>query len=335
MQFIDEAKIYIKAGDGGRGCMSFRREKFIEEGGPDGGNGGRGADIIFIASKDLNTLIDFRYRQHFKAEAGKGGKGKNRTGKSGDTLYITVPVGTQIVSEDGYDIIADMNQDKMEFLIAKGGDGGRGNINYKSSINQAPTKATKGFEGDELWVWLKLKLLSDVGLLGLPNAGKSTFLSVVSAAKPKIADYPFTTLKPQLGVVYSNHDEFVLADIPGLIEGASEGKGLGDKFLRHLERCSILLHLIDGSSEDVVADYKTILKEVNSYSDTIKEKKRIIVITKTDILDEEDLKEKTKLLKKASKCDVYNCSAATNSNIKKIVDLLMSEVKQHKESDKL
>lgn len=331
MQFIDEAKVYLKSGDGGKGCVSFRREKFVEEGGPDGGNGGKGGDIVFKASKDLNTLIDFRYKQHFKAQSGEGGKGRNRTGKSGQQMIVIVPVGTQIVSEDGSTVIVDMDFDGKEFLMLRGGDGGRGNINYKSSVNQAPRRATPGFEGDELWVWLKLKLLSDVGLLGLPNAGKSTFLSVVSSAKPKIADYPFTTIKPQLGVVYSNHEEFVVADIPGLIEGASEGKGLGDKFLKHLERCSILLHLIDCSSEDIVADYKTIVKEVNSYSDEVKKKKRIIVLTKTDLIDSKTLESKIKKLKKVAKQEILTCCSATRENIQSIIDLLMKEVKEVKE----
>ncbi len=331
MHFIDEAKIYLKAGDGGRGCISFRREKFIEEGGPDGGNGGKGSDIVFRATKDLNTLIDFRYRQHFKAKNGESGKGRNCSGKAGATLYVGVPVGTQIMSEDSSTVIKDMNVDGEEFLIAKGGDGGKGNINFKSSVNQAPRRATPGFVGDELWVWLKLKLLSDVGLVGLPNAGKSTFLSVVSAAKPKIADYPFTTIKPQLGVVYYKDDEFVIADLPGLIEGASEGVGLGDKFLKHIERCGILLHLIDCTSKSVVKDYKTIRKELESYSDKINDKKELIVLSKTDLLSETAVKKVIDKLKKHTKHKILTCSGATRDGINEIVKILMKEVKSFRE----
>lgn len=334
MHFIDEAKIYLKAGDGGRGCVSFRREKFIEEGGPDGGNGGRGSDIIFRATKDLNTLIDFRYRQHFKAKNGESGKGRNCSGKAGPTLYVDVPLGTQILSEDSSTLIKDMSIDGEEFLLARGGDGGKGNINYKSSVNQAPRRATPGFVGDELWVWLKLKLLSDVGLTGLPNAGKSTFLSVVSAAKPKIADYPFTTVKPQLGVVYYKDDEFVIADLPGLIEGASEGVGLGDKFLKHIERCGILLHLIDCTSKNVVKDYKTIRKELESYSDKLIDKKELLVLSKTDLLSEAALKKVIEKLKKHTKKKIYTCSGATRDGINEVVRLLMKEVIASRESRK-
>jgi GTPase len=326
MHFIDEAKIYLKAGDGGRGCVSFRREKFIEEGGPDGGNGGRGSDIIFRATKDLNTLIDFRYRQHFKAKNGESGKGRKCSGKAGPTLMVDVPLGTQIISEDGSTIIKDMNVDGEEFLVAKGGDGGKGNVNYKSSVNQAPRRATPGYPGDELWVWLKLKLLSDVGLVGLPNAGKSTFVSVVSAAKPKIANYPFTTVKPQLGVVYFKDDEFVIADLPGLIEGASEGIGLGDKFLKHVERCGILLHLIDCTSATIAKDYKTIRKELVSYSEKLVDKKEILVLSKTDLLSEAALKKVMDKLKKHTKNKIYTCSGATHNGIKEIVRVLMKEV---------
>ncbi len=334
MHFIDEAKIYLKAGDGGRGCISFRREKFIEEGGPDGGNGGRGSDIVFRATKDLNTLIDFRYRQHFKAKNGESGKGRNCSGKAGATLYIDVPVGTQILSEDSSTLIQDMSIDGEEFLLARGGDGGKGNINFKSSVNQAPRRATPGFVGDELWVWLKLKLLSDVGLTGLPNAGKSTFLSVVSAAKPKIADYPFTTVKPQLGVVYYKDDEFVIADLPGLIEGASEGVGLGDKFLKHIERCGILLHLIDCTSKNVVKDYKTIRKELESYSEKLIDKKELLVLSKTDLLSEAALKKVAEKLKKHTKKKIYTCSGATHNGINEVVRLLMKEVIASRESRK-
>jgi len=266
MKFLDEAKIYIRSGDGGKGCISFRREKFIPDGGPDGGNGGRGGSVIAECVAGLNTLIDFRYQQHFKAKKGQHGMGSNCTGASSDDMIVKLPVGTQIFAEDRETLIADLTQVGQRVLLAQGGLGGLGNQCFKSSTNQAPRIATDGEEGQEAWLWLKLKLMSDAGLLGLPNAGKSTFLAAVSRAKPKIADYPFTTLTPQLGVVYVDNKEFVLADIPGLIEGASEGVGLGLKFLGHVERSGILLHLIDGTGEDVVGAYKTIRKELKEYS---------------------------------------------------------------------
>ncbi len=323
MHFIDEAKIFLKAGDGGNGCVSFRREKFIEHGGPNGGDGGKGGDIIFRATKDLNTLIDFRYRQHFKAQGGEHGKGKNRYGKSAPTELIKVPVGTQIFSEDGSTLLYDMVKDGQEVLIAKGGDGGFGNTHFKSSVNQAPRRFIPGFPGDELWVWLKLKLLCDVGLVGLPNAGKSTFLSVTTSAKPKIADYPFTTLKPQLGVVYLDDQEFVIADLPGLIKGASEGLGLGDKFLKHVERCKILLHLIDASSDDVVGAYKLIRSELTTYSLQLENKEEIIALNKVDLMSEKEIKKKVKALERASHKKVFVCSGATNQGVKTILHYLL------------
>jgi GTP-binding protein len=329
MHFIDEAKIYLKSGDGGGGCIGFRREKFIEYGGPDGGDGGKGGDIIFIASKDLNTLIDFRYKQHFRAQNGEGGKGQNRSGKSGEDMLIIVPLGTQIFAEDGQTLIHDMSVDGEKFILAEGGDGGQGNARFKSSTNQAPKRATPGYPGVEMWVWLKLKLISDVGIIGLPNAGKSTFLSVATSAKPKIADYPFTTLKPQLGVARIEFEEFVIADIPGLIEGASTGHGLGDKFLRHIERCRTLLHLIDASVEDVVAAYKTIRKELENYSIPLSQKKELLVLNKTDLIDEDDLKSKITLLKKSSHAEVLYCSAATKTNIDTILYKVLSMIRQH------
>jgi len=319
MHFIDEAKIYLKSGDGGGGCISFRREKFIEYGGPNGGDGGHGGDIIFVASKDLNTLIDFRYKQHFRAQTGEGGKGQNRYGKSGEDMIITVPLGTQIFAEDGKTLIRDMSIDGERFVIAKGGDGGHGNARFKSSTNQAPRRSIPGWPGVEMWVWLKLKLISDVGIIGLPNAGKSTFLSVATAAKPKIADYPFTTLKPQLGVASIGFDEFVIADIPGLIEGASEGLGLGDKFLRHIERCATLLHLIDASQENVTEAYKIVRNELNSYSPLLADKKELVVLNKIDLLDEEELSEKISALEKLSGAEVLVCSAATKKGIDSIL----------------
>lgn len=326
MHFIDEAKIYLKAGDGGKGCISFHREKFVEQGGPDGGNGGRGGNIIFKADSNLNTLIDFRYKQHLKADCGTGGKGRNCTGASGEDMIVLVPVGTQIIAADSGTLLFDVDDPRKEYLIARGGDGGRGNINYKSSVNQAPRRATPGYPGDELWVWLKLKLLSDVGLVGLPNAGKSTFLSVVSAAKPKIADYPFTTIKPQLGVIVLGHQDMVMADLPGLIEGASEGHGLGDKFLKHIERCKVLLHLID-ANDDVAKNYKLIRKELETFSTKLKDKVEIICLNKADLFDEDELKVKLRALKKVCKNKIFICSAATNQGVDKVVKYLFKEIK--------
>jgi GTP-binding protein len=297
MQFIDEAKIHIKSGKGGAGASSFRREKFIAEGGPDGGDGGRGGSIIFECVKNLNTLIDFRFQQHFAAQDGKRGQGANRSGISGEDLVLKVPFGTQIFSQDD-EILADMMHDGERFVLAKGGRGGLGNSNFKSSINRAPTHAQPGEPGEEMWVILKLKLLSDAGLLGMPNAGKSTFLATTTRAKPKIADYPFTTLKPQLGVVYVDNHEFVLADIPGLIKGASQGKGLGDRFLRHVERCGVLLHLLDGSAENVVENYRIIRKELAEYSEELSLKPEIIALNKIDLLSDEEIEEKVSALKK-------------------------------------
>ena len=258
MKFLDQAKIYLKAGDGGNGCIGFRREKFIEFGGPDGGDGGRGGDVVFEAARNLNTLIDFRYAQHFKAERGKDGGGANCTGRDGDDMIVRVPVGTEILSEDKEEVLADLSRDGDRIVLLKGGNGGFGNTHFKSSTNRAPEHANPGLAGPELWVWLRLKLIADVGLVGLPNAGKSTFLATVTRARPKIADYPFTTLHPNLGVAQVGDLEFIIADIPGLIEGAHEGAGLGDRFLGHVERCAALLHLVDGTQDDVAGAYKTV-----------------------------------------------------------------------------
>ncbi len=266
MKFLDQCKIYLKSGDGGRGAMSFRREKFIEFGGPDGGNGGRGGDIVLEAVENLNTLIDYRYSQHFRAQNGRGGAGANRTGANGSDLVLRVPVGTQVLDDDKETVLADLTRPGQRVALLRGGDGGFGNAHYKTSTNQAPRRVGPGWPGRELWVWLRLKLIADVGLVGLPNAGKSTLLSRLSHAKPKIADYPFTTLRPQLGVVRIDDDtEFVLADLPGLIEGASDGAGLGTRFLGHVERCAAILHLIDGTEEDVVGAYRTIRRELADY----------------------------------------------------------------------
>lgn len=332
MHFLDEAKIYLKAGDGGGGCISFRREKFIEYGGPDGGDGGKGGNIYFKATKDLNTLIDFRYKQHFKAQSGEGGKGANRYGKAGEDIVILVPVGTQIIADDGQTLIHDMAEDGKVFLICKGGDGGIGNAKFKSSTNRAPKRATPGFAGDELWVWLKLKLFCDVGLLGLPNAGKSTFLSVTTAAKPKIAGYEFTTLKPQLGVVSKNYKEFVLADLPGLIEGASQGLGLGDRFLRHLERCKILLHLIDTTAEDVYASYTTIRHELASYSTMLDEKYEIIALTKCELVDTKALKSKKQKLEKKLGKPVHIISSHTREGVSELLDIIWEKLEEVEEN---
>jgi GTP-binding protein len=319
MQFIDEAIIYLKAGNGGNGCASFRREKFVDRGGPDGGDGGRGGSIIFKANNNLNTLLDFRYKRHFKAENGEQGKGACKYGKSGKNMIIDVPVGTQILYENNDSILFDFTENGQSFEILKGGTGGLGNSHFKSSINQAPRRKTEGEVGEELYIRLHLKLLSDVGLVGLPNAGKSTFLSIVTAAKPKIADYPFTTLKPILGVVYCDEQEFVIADIPGLIEGASQGHGLGDKFLKHIERCNILLHLIDGSSDDIVRDYKTIKHELHSYSMVLVNKIEIICINKIDLLNSDEIKIKVQLLSDFTKRNIFVISSHTNFGIENLL----------------
>ncbi|WP_289042243.1 GTPase ObgE [uncultured Aliiroseovarius sp.] len=296
MKFLDLAKVHIRSGAGGGGCVSFRREKYIEYGGPDGGDGGRGGDVIVEVVDGLNTLIDFRYQQHFFAGNGRPGMGKQRTGPDGDDIALRVPVGTEILDEDQETVIADMTEVGQRFVLAKGGNGGFGNLHFTSSTNRAPRRANPGQEGVERTIWLRLKLIADVGLLGLPNAGKSTFLAATSNARPKIADYPFTTLHPNLGVVGVDGAEFVVADIPGLIEGASEGRGLGDLFLGHVERCSVLLHLVDGTAEDVVADWQTIITEIEAYGDILGGKPRVTVLNKIDALDDEEREDKRKAL---------------------------------------
>lgn len=288
MQFLDEAKIFLKSGDGGAGSISFRREKFIEFGGPDGGDGGRGGDIIFEVV-DGNTLIDYRYQQHFKAQKGHHGMGRNRTGGDGNDVVLRVPVGTQIIHEDRKTVLLDLTTIGERVVFLKGGIGGRGNTRFKSSTNQAPRRADTGMPGEEMWVWLRLKLMADAGLVGLPNAGKSTFISACTRARPKIADYPFTTLVPKLGVVYLDTKEFVLADIPGLIEGAHMGVGLGHKFLGHVERCRVLLHLIDAGLEDVVGAYQTIRNELTLYGGHLAEKTEILALSKSDTLFEDEI----------------------------------------------
>lgn len=326
MKFLDQAKIYLKSGDGGNGCCAFRREKYIEFGGPNGGNGGRGGDVIFEAVPNLNTLIDFRYRQHFKAERGHHGEGSDCTGAKGQNLIIKVPVGTEIVAEDGETIIKDMMIPYERFTIAKGGDGGFGNAAYKTSTNQAPRRADPGWPGEEMWVWLRLKMIADVGLVGFPNAGKSTFLASVSGAKPKIADYPFTTLHPNLGIARIDDDEMLIADIPGLIEGAHEGVGLGDRFLRHVERCAVLLHLVDGTEEDVAGRYKAIRKELKLYSKTLAAKHEIVVLNKIDALLPEEVEEKTKALQKAARRKPLTMSGVARTGTKEVLRKLLPYV---------
>src|SRR5476649_1259208 len=284
MKFLDEAKVYIRSGDGGNGCVAFRREKYIEFGGPSGGNGGRGGDVVIEVVDGLNTLIDYRYQQHFKAQKGTNGMGKDRHGANGKAIVLKVPVGTQIFDEDGETLVHDFTKLGERYVLAEGGNGGFGNAHFKSSTNRAPRNANPGQEGEERWIWLRLKLIADAGLVGLPNAGKSTFLSVVSAAKPKIADYPFTTLHPQLGVVDLDGREFVLADIPGLIEGAHEGAGLGDRFLGHVERCAVMLHLVDGAAGDVVRAWRTVRDELSAYGGGLAEKPELIGLNKTDAM---------------------------------------------------
>lgn len=315
MKFLDQAKIYIRSGNGGGGAVSFRREKFVEFGGPDGGNGGRGGDIIVECVDGLNTLIDYRYQQHFKAQTGIHGMGQNRTGANGEDVVMRVPVGTQIFEEDNDTLIADFTEVGQKKCILSGGNGGFGNAYFKTSKNQAPRNANPGLEGTEKWIWLRLKLIADAGLVGLPNAGKSTFLAATSAAKPKIADYPFTTLHPNLGVVRVRDREFVMADIPGLIEGAHEGAGIGDRFLGHVERCRVLMHLIDGTAEDVVASYNTIRGELEAYGHGLAEKPEILALNKVDALTDDEIAEKKQALERASGAKVMTISGATGGGV--------------------
>jgi GTP-binding protein len=326
MKFLDQAKIYIRSGDGGAGAVSFRREKFIEFGGPDGGDGGRGGDVWAEAVEGLNTLIDYRYQQHFKAGTGTHGMGRNRTGPGGADVLLKVPVGTQIFAEDGETLIADLTETGQRVLLARGGNGGFGNLQFTTSTNRAPRRANPGLEGEEKWIWLRLKLIADAGLVGLPNAGKSTFLATVTSAKPKIADYPFTTLHPGLGVVRIDEREFVLADIPGLIEGAHEGAGLGDRFLGHVERCRVLLHLVDGTGEHAGRDYKVIRKELAAYGHGLADKPEIVALSKADALDEATLKEQTARLKRAAKKTPLAISSASGQGVEQVLRALLREV---------
>ena len=327
MNFLDEAKVYVRSGDGGNGCLSFRREKFVPFGGPDGGNGGRGGDVVAVVEPGLNTLIDFRYRQHFKAKKGGNGAGANRTGADAATLVIRLPVGTQILNDDRETVIADLDKIGARAVLAKGGDGGFGNAHFKSSTNRAPRRADPGREGEERWVWLRLKLLADAGLIGLPNAGKSTLLSRLSAARPKIADYPFTTLKPQLGVARLGDDEFVVADIPGLIEGAHEGAGLGTRFLGHVERCAVLIHMVDGTAADPVADYRIVRAELEHYGHGLADKPEVVCLNKIDALDKAALGKARRLLKKAVGADIFAISAAAGEGIEPMVNAVHAHVR--------
>ncbi len=326
MKFLDQAKIYIKAGNGGPGSASFRREKFIEFGGPDGGDGGDGGSIIFESERNLNTLIDFRYAQHFKAEDGKPGTKRKKTGAAGKDLVIKVPVGTQIYEEDNNTLIYDFTKNKERYLVAAGGRHGLGNVRFKSSTNRAPTKKTNGKTGEEFWVWLQLKVIADVGIIGLPNAGKSSLLAAITRARPKIANYPFTTLDPNLGVSYYDNKEVTLADIPGLVEGAHEGVGLGDKFLRHIERCKILLHLIDISEDDLVENYLQIRKELEKYDEDLSKKKEIIVFNKSDLLEEKDIKNKLKTFKNKTKKKFEIISVVADNNLTNLRKILLKNV---------
>ena len=329
MKFLDQAKIFLKSGDGGAGCVSFRREKYIPRGGPDGGDGGRGGDVIAEAVDSLNTLIDFRYRQHFKAGRGNHGQGRQKTGAGGETLVVRVPVGTQILDESKSRVVLDLTEPGQTGLLAKGGDGGFGNTHYKTATNQSPRRADPGWPGEERWLWLRLKLLADAGLVGLPNAGKSTFLSAVSRAKPKIADYPFTTLHPNLGVVSLDEETFVLADIPGLIEGAHEGAGLGHRFLGHIERCSILLHLVDGTAEDheVAEAYRTVRAELEAYGHGLADKPELIALNKIDALDPETLERRRALLESATGQPVAGVSGVSGAGLTPLLGQLMQAVR--------
>jgi len=326
MKFLDQAKIYLKSGDGGAGVVAFRREKFIEFGGPDGGDGGRGGDVVIEAVANLNTLIDYRYQQHFRAETGHHGMGSDRSGAAGKDVVLRVPVGTQIMDEDNETVLLDLVTVGERHVLLKGGDGGFGNAHFKSSTNRAPRKATKGWPGEERWVWLRLKLIADAGLIGLPNAGKSTFLAATSRARPKIADYPFTTLKPQLGVVLIHGEEFVLADLPGLIEGAAEGAGLGHRFLGHVERCAVLLHLVDATEEDVVGNWRTIRTELASYGHGLVDKPEILVLNKADAVPDEELAKKRAKLKRAAKRPVLVMSGATRQGVDEVLTAVLQAV---------
>ncbi len=335
MKFLDETKIFIKSGDGGSGCVGFRREKNVPYGGPDGGDGGRGGDVVLEGSDQLNTLIDFRYKQHLKAGRGKDGMGKNRSGPKGDTITIKIPIGTEILDEDKETLLCDITEAGQRVVIAEGGDGGFGNTHFKSSTNQAPRRADEGYPGSERWLWLRLKLIADAGLVGLPNAGKSTLLAAVSRAHPKIGDYPFTTLHPNLGVVYVRGSEFVLADIPGLIEGASEGAGLGTRFLGHVERCRVLVHLVDATAEDVAGAYRVVRREVEAYGGGLSGKPELVALTKSDALKGGESAEKQRRLAAACGSQVAVISAVSGGGLTALLDRLLAEIEAEKAPDEI
>jgi GTP-binding protein len=328
MKFLDQAKVFLRAGDGGAGAISFRREKFIEFGGPDGGDGGKGGDVWIECVDGLNTLIDFRYQQHFKAGKGGHGMGRNRAGASGEDVVVRVPPGTEVLAEDNERVLADMTKPGERRLLIRGGNGGFGNAHFKSSTNQAPRRANPGQTGEEMWVWLRLKLIADAGIIGLPNAGKSTFLAAVTAARPKIADYPFTTLHPNLGVARLGDSELVLADIPGLIEGAHEGAGLGTRFLGHIERTRVLLHLIDATSENVGRDYRTVRRELKAYGAGLEARKEIVALSKCDALDQETIEAKAGQLKKAARKTPLRVSAVSGAGVREAILALGREIER-------
>jgi GTPase len=335
MQFLDQCKIYLKSGDGGRGSASFRREKFIEFGGPDGGNGGKGGDIVFAAADNLNTLIDYRYRQHFRAANGRPGAGREKSGASAEDLVLQIPAGTQIMDEDNDLVLADLTRPGERVVFLRGGDGGFGNTHYKSSTNRAPRRADPGWPGKEAWVWLRLKLIADVGLVGQPNAGKSTFLAAVSHARPKIADYPFTTLKPQLGVVRLHDDELVVADLPGLIEGASEGVGIGTRFLGHVERCAVILHLVDGTQDDVADAYRAVREELAAYGHGLADKPEIVGLNKTDALAPDAVKAKLAQLRSAAGrgTKVLPLSGVSGAGVPEVLTALFAVLAEERTGD--
>src|SRR5476651_1301925 len=334
MKFLDQCKIYLRSGDGGDGVVGFRREKYIEFGGPDGGNGGKGGDIVFEAQQNLNTLIDFRYTQHFRAKKGGNGSGADRTGAGSSDVVVKVPIGTQVFAEDQETMLADLDRPGKRVILLRGGDGGFGNAHFKTSTNRAPRRATKGWPGEERWVWLRLKLIADIGLIGLPNAGKSTFLSVNTNARPKIADYPFTTLTPGLGVVKVGNREFVMADIPGLIEGAHEGAGLGTRFLGHVERCRALLHLVDGTQDDVGLAYKTVRTELKAYGGNLVDRKSVVALNKTDAMTAEDIEAKRAKLAKASRKTVHVISGVAGHGVQALLHELMKLVDRQRDGSK-
>jgi GTP-binding protein len=326
MQFLDQAKVYVRSGDGGNGCVSFRREKFVEFGGPDGGDGGKGGDVIVECVANLNTLLDYRYKQHFKAKKGGNGMGQNRTGAKGADVVLALPPGTEILDEDGESLIADLTEPGDRIVLLRGGNGGFGNAKFKSSTNQAPRHANPGQKGEEMHIWLRLKLIADAGIVGLPNAGKSTFLAAVSAAKPKIADYPFTTLHPNLGVVRIDGTDFVLADIPGLIEGAHEGAGIGDRFLGHVERTAVLLHLVDATLDDVAEAYAIVRGEIEAYGAGLEDKPEIVALSKADAVPKDELKKKARALKNAAGVAPLIVSAASGEGVRESLRALAAEI---------